>query len=166
MAINVSLTVRQKAGEKGSLEAWGAALANPKPALDRIGALLRANLEERFRTNTDPWGGAWAPVSERTIAMRGGVREADDNLIERISVRIEGLKVRFGLRSAIARSRQFGVPNNRMFGRSPAPVPARPFLPIRPSRKIEFPPALLAQILETVRDSLRKAAKGGGRPAE
>lgn len=159
MAIAINLVVRQKIGSKGSIEAWGEALSDPKPQLEEIGAVLRENLEQRFASNTDPWGNAWAPISPVTIALRGG--DVDRDLSDRIVARVEGTKVFIGLRSAVARIRQYGAPNNRMFGGPKAPIPARPMLPIRPTRRVDLPKELLARVMETVRESLRKAARAG-----
>jgi phage gpG-like protein len=157
MAIAISLTVRQKVGEKGSIEAWGKALSEPRPQLEEIGEVLTTNLMERFTSNTDPWGNAWAPPSPVTIALRGGDVERD--LSDRIVARVEGTKVFVGLRSAVARIRQYGAPNNRMYGGPKAPIPPRPMLPIRSTRRVDLPRELLARIMETVRESLRKAAR-------
>jgi len=41
-------------------------LAHPRELLERIGAVLEANVNERFRTKTDPDGNAWLPIAAST----------------------------------------------------------------------------------------------------
>lgn len=166
MAISIDLKVRQVAGAKGSLDAYGDAIRQPRQALEEIGKILRQNLTERFQSNTDPWGKPWAPPSPVTIALRGGEIDADNDLVQRIVTRIEGTKVFIGLRSAVARVRQYGAPRNRMFGGPSAPIPPRPMLPVRETRRVDLPRDLLARIMAVVRDSLRKAARESARSTE
>lgn len=156
MAVNIKLTARQRRND-GSAEAWAAAISDPKDALDGMAQILADDLAERFASNTDPWGNPWPPPSPVTIALRGG--HADGNLASRIFRKVEGNKAITGIQSAIAKVRQFGAPNNRMFGGPPAPIPPRPMLPIRDSRKIDFPPDLYKRIRDTLRDALREAVR-------
>jgi phage gpG-like protein len=158
----VTLTVREKIGPKGSLEAWGEALENPREAVERIGELLEQNLEERFATQTDPWGMPWAPPSPVTVALRGG--RVDSGLESKRFARIDdnGKRAVVGIASPAARRRQFGAPNNKMFGRYGAPVPPRPALPMR-RRRVELPPDLHAEVMRTVGEYLRRIAKNAKR---
>lgn len=157
MAVNIKLTVRQRRDD-GSAEAWAAAVADPKEALDGIAQVLADDIAERFATNTDPWGNPWPPPSPVTIALRGGDVEAD-GLPARIFHKVEGTKAIAGLQSAIARVRQFGAPNNRMYGGPSAPIPPRPMLPIRGSRKVDLPPEMHRKIMDTLRDAIRAAVR-------
>lgn len=161
MAPQVDLTVRNATGSRGSLETWGEALRQPKLALETIGALLERHLAERFRTRTDSYGRAWAPLSPTTIALHGD--DGIDELATRAFLRVDVTKKRVsvGMRSSVARARQRGAPRNRMFGGSLAPIPPRGMLPLR-DRRVVFPPQLHAQIMRALRDSLARQAKGGG----
>lgn len=159
MAPRISLTVREATGEKGSLETWGKALAEPRSALEQIGKRLERFIGERFETRTGPDGKPWAPLSPTTLALHGD--DTDELAERRFHVVDMGKKrVRVGLRSAIAAARQYGAPRNRMFGGPPAPIPARPMLPMS-GRRIALPPALHREIMRILRDSLEASARAG-----
>ena len=57
-----------------------------------------------------------------------------------------------------AATQQFGRADNRMFGRALAPIPARPFLPIRNGR-LDLPAATRAALLDLLHDALAQAAQ-------
>lgn len=159
MAPRIDLTVRNATGPKGSLETWGEALREPKLALETIGAVLERHLADRFRTKTDSYGRAWAPLSPTTIALHGP-DDGSEDLATRAFMRVDMVRKRVaaGMRSSVARARQRGAPNNRMFGGPAAPIPARGMLPLK-GRRVVLPPALHAEIMGALRDALRKAAR-------
>jgi phage gpG-like protein len=61
-----------------------------------------------------------------------------------------------------AAAQQFGNPRNRMFGKAPAPIPARPMLPLRPSGRVDLPPRLLAEIKAELMAAIKIAAQRFG----
>lgn len=159
MAPKVTLTVRERTGSKGSLETVADAIRNPP--LEKIGRRLEAFIAERFATRTGPDGKPWAPPSPTTVALRGGIVETDigDKRFHRVDKAKN--RVAFGIRSPAARTRQYGAPRNRMYGGPPAPVPARPALPMR-GRRVAFPPKLHAEIMAFIRGHLDGAKRKGG----
>jgi phage gpG-like protein len=154
-----ALTVKVSRKQSGAgIDAWAAAFARSDDWLKALGELLREDVEQRFQTQTDPWGAAWAPHSAVTVALRnregkpGRILIKDRYLANSFSYRIERLPhprviISSGGPSArYAAAQQFGNPNNKMFGRGRAPIPPRAMLPLRPSGKLDMPPRLLTEI--------------------
>lgn len=60
--------------QDSAVRAWMAKLvesvADPRPALDEIGAALRTSTYNRFRNSRDPSGAPWNPLSAVTLALR------------------------------------------------------------------------------------------------
>lgn len=111
-----------------------------RPALDRIGNALAEMARQRFDAGADPWGSPWAPLSPVTIARRrqGSAVPLRDTgtLVSTVmhATSATDVAVTVGRTDRPATVHQFGNPNNRMFGGPLAPIPARPFLPIREGR--------------------------------
>ena len=59
-----------------------------------------------------------------------------------------------------ARVQQQGNPRNRLFGKALAPIPARPFMPIRAGR-VDLPAVLRDEIRAMVSDGILRAVRGG-----
>lgn len=105
--------------------------ANLKPLLTELGSILEDGSKDRFRTQTDPTGAAWSPLSPTTLARKKTTRilfesgdlqssirsEVSDRMVEIIAGPTE-----------YAATHQFGRADNKMFGKAKAPIPARPFL--------------------------------------
>jgi len=75
---------------------------------------------------------------------------------------VTGRRVRVsagGPASKYARAQQYGNPRNKLFGKHLAPIPARPYLPIRNGR-VDLPPALRAEVVEMVRAGIFRAIRG------
>lgn len=132
-------------------------LANPRPALEAIGAAVVTATDLAFRGQHDPWGQPWTPLSAVTQARRrqgprpGNNQILRDNgiLANSISAQVSGDAVIVGTDVVYAAPHQFGNPANRMFNTprgNPAPIPRRSFLPIRPSG-VDLPASLRAEIL-------------------
>lgn len=116
------------------------ATTDMKPAMDAIGFAMANLVRLRFNDGADPWGAPWAPLKPTTTARRrkGSSKPLRDTGNLMASVQYEagadGVSINVGRADRPAAVHQFGNPNNRFFDRAPAPIPARPFLPIRGGR--------------------------------
>lgn len=164
IALRVKIDVGQAEGS--ALDAWSAALADPSPALKAIGEAAREEVEQRFQTETDPWGAPWAPLSPVTIMLRakagqlGKILQRTRNLANSAFWRLDetGKRVVVSLAAPYAPVQHFGNPNNKLFGKVKAPIPARPILPLRDGR-IDLPAALREELVETFKDAMRLALR-------
>jgi hypothetical protein len=161
--VDVNLTLRRKSGTGQSLvDKWGAALRMPDDAVERIGQIIERSVRDSFDTRRDPWGKPWEPISPvtRQLARKlGGGTEATlaAAIFRRVTDR--GKRVVVGLASQAARIRQSGRQNNMIFGRAPAPIPARPVLPLR-GAQVELPDDLRTRIMEALGKAIRSSATG------
>ena len=132
-------------------------LANPRPALEAIGAAVVADTDLAFRGQSDPWGQPWTPLSAVTQARRRQGPGAGANQILRdtgrlansIGYQVSGDAVSVGTNVVYAAPHQFGNPANRMHNTprgNQAPIPPRPFLPLR-NNQVDLPAALRAEIM-------------------
>ena len=160
--VAVSIRVTAKGGSDA--DAWSAALNDTSPALAAVGEVLREDIEQRFQTQTDPWGAPWGPHSPVTVKLRarrgrsGKILQITRVLANSVWTRIEsGKRVVVGMAAPYAKVHQFGNPNNRLFGKGPrAPIPARPMLPLR-NGKVDLGAALREEVVGTFKDALRLA---------
>lgn len=146
---------------------------------------LHSEVMESFRSQADPWGQPWRPHSPTTLGLRrrGGLfgakrRRASFNTGAQIlkdngilmaavvpsssptgaSVEVTGPAARYG------RVQQFGNPNNRLPNKASgvrAPIPARPFFPIRPDGRIDLPQHVVDDTLEILQRHLFDTAGAG-----
>jgi phage gpG-like protein len=65
MADGLRVEIRD-AGLVRALAGAVSALEHPQALMERIGAVLEANIEQRFRSKTDPDGNPWLPLAEST----------------------------------------------------------------------------------------------------
>lgn len=158
----IQITLRKR-GRQDAIDAWADALTEPRTALTAIGELADEHVAERFSTRTDPWGKPWAPTSAATIEIRAklGRSGSERTLARQHFMRLDsnGRRVAIGLVSG--RAFHFGLPNNRIFGRAPAPVPARAILPLQ-GKRVVLPPEWRAEILASLRDGMRRAVRERG----
>ena len=103
------------------------------PILQIVGENVRAFIDDRFATATAPDGAPWRPLSMTTVAVNprraGGSPLADTGRLRAsITYDAQSRSLSFGTNVVYAAKQHFGDPNNRMFGGSPAPVPARAYL--------------------------------------
>lgn len=111
---------------------------NMMPVIRAIASAMRTATSRRFDAGRDPDGAAWRTLSPTTISMRrrgrgeGGPRPLLDTgrLRRSITFSATANTLRFGTNVVYAAAQQFGNQHNRIFGRTPAPVPARRFLPL------------------------------------
>lgn len=138
------------------------AAADPADALDAIGFDISQRVDLTFGAQQDPWNRAWAPLSPVTLALRrkGGkgaqILRDTGRLGDSITHNVVGDEVRVGSNVQYARAQQLGNPANKMFGKGSAPIPARPFLPIRDGRA-ELPPDWARAALDILGGLLKEA---------
>lgn len=159
MTLAVRITARSS-GPDATLNAWSQALASPGPALEAVGEVFIDHLEERFQSETDPYGAGWAPLSPVTIRLRaaagklGKILQRDRILANSKFARlVDATTLVVGLATPYAKAMHFGNPRNRMFGKALAPIPPRPLLP---NSAKGLPRALRDEIIETFRDAIRE----------
>lgn len=167
------MKVTRKSNGPG-VDAWAQAFTQSDDWLKPLGELLREEVEQRFQTQTDPWGAAWTPHSAVTIALRlregkpGRILLKDRYLANSFSYRVERsprprvIISSGGPAAPYAAAQQFGNPRNRMFGKAPAPIPARAMLPLRPGGRFDMPPRLLAEIRAELLEAIKLAAQRYG----
>ncbi len=144
-----------------ALGALAAQVADLTPAMTDIGQALVTTTDLTFRGQHDPWGNPWQPLSPVTLARRRGssahILRDTGRLANSLHFVADAHSVAVGTDVIYAATHQFGNPANRMFGRASAPIPARPFLPIRASGQVDLPPDLQADILDILNRHLQQA---------
>lgn len=117
-----------------------ASLANRTRLHSALAFAVSDLVRTAFADSRDPWGVRWKNLSPVTIARRrkqSAVPLRDTGLlmasIDATSTD-RSTSISIGRADRPAHVHQFGNPANRMFGRAPAPIPARPFFPIRNGR--------------------------------
>jgi len=132
-------------------------------AMDGIGNSLREDVALTFRSQSDPWGTPWSPLSSVTLEKRrdegkdarilsdtGKLAESFSYIADRTSVEIGTTKVYAGTHQFGAKKGQYGTSK----GGGPIPwgnVPARPMLPI-----INNSASLPESWLENIQDIITK----------
>lgn len=144
-----------------ALVQWARALQRPERSLLALAEVVRQQAEQSIATRTDPWGRGWPAVAESTKRIESSKRKRGAGLAGRTFVRRVGGRVVAGIRARFGRAMQYGAPNNRAFGsKKAAPIPPRPFFPVRPNRRVDMPPELLqrgkAEFFRTIRESIRR----------
>lgn len=138
-----------------SPEAYAAALRDPSTWASAVGEVLVEDIEQRFQTESDPWGAAWAALSPVTLRIRakrgrsGKILQVTRNLANSKFWRLSGQRLIIGIGATYGMFHQLGT--SRM--------PARPMMPIRPGGRIDFPQRLLTEIRETIRDAITRAVQ-------
>lgn len=156
--------------DDGGVDQWGPAIETGiGKGLRQAAGVVRDEAQSSLASNADPWGAAFAPLSPVTLRLyatmgdpRGSIgptlRATYDEAGKRGVVRPSGRGQRFAF------FKQFGSPNNRMFdNENLAPIPARPFLPIRDGGAVDLPPETAAAVHAALRDGIAAALARGGR---
>ncbi len=145
------------------LSAMIAACDSPREALETIGFDFEQRASMSFQSSRDPWNTGWAPLSPVTLALRRGSSAQPlvdtGRLAASMTYRVTDDTVDIGTNVESGATHQFGRADNRMFGRGLAPIPARPFLPLRSSGP-DLPPAWERSATEAMQ-SLIEAARDG-----
>lgn len=146
-----------------ALRALSERCADMTPAMDEIGQLLVTDADLCFRDSRDPWGHVWTALSEVTLGRRRGssaqILRDTGHLAGSLNHQPDrdSVTVTAGSGLRYAATHQFGRPDNRMYNTpsgAPAPIPARPFLPIRASGEVDLPAAARDEIFDITRHYL------------
>lgn len=118
---------------------------------------IEQRVRDTFRDATDPWGTAWEPLKPSTLAGRARRGNSAVSPLLDTGAMFGALQrdsTSTGFELSIARDgsfpavHQFGNPNNLAWGRVPAPIPARPFFPIREDgADVDFPESWFEDML-------------------
>jgi phage virion morphogenesis protein len=122
-------------------------LVKPRELRRKIATYLLAETQERFNTETDPWGQAWQP-SERVLATGGKTLHLTARLVRSFKVGMDGANIFFGQLSNVKYFpiHQWGGATGRGHR---AIMPARPMLPIKSD--IDLPPSYVSEIEKIIR---------------
>lgn len=138
-------------------------------AMRTVARTLEDYARRSFRDQRDPWGNGWAAHSDVTLLLR---RRAKNPSVQKLigktralyaSIRGESdedsASVTAGDNGSepYADVQQYGNPNNKMFGKAPAPIPARPFFPSRDRDEVAFPNDWLAAVLLPIETAYKEA---------
>lgn len=131
---------------------------------ERLANLIGGTFEEQ----RDPWGRPWERLKQTTLDIRAR-RGSSSNEILIDSYTLYGsmtksstddyAQVEFQGADEYAWVQQFGNPLNTMFGRGNAPIPARPFMPIKNAGapRLDLPDSWVAALTQPLENELRKA---------
>jgi phage virion morphogenesis protein len=94
------------------------------PASESVGEYMLGETDERFRTETDPEGRAWQPLSARTLAMKKAegrimkILQRTGLMRSRVNYRVfpDGVSIGIGDRKAVKHQLGKGVPARRILG--------------------------------------------------
>lgn len=132
---------------------------------DRLRTLIQGTFEEQ----RDPWGRPWEPLKQSTLDIRRRRGSSSSEIlidsytlyssVERSS-NDEYAQVEFQGADEYAWVQQFGNPLNAMFGRGNAPIPARPFMPIKGSGpRLDLPDSWVRTLMQPLEQELQKALR-------
>lgn len=163
----VSIEFDDEAARAGLARLAGGMHDMSKP-MGVIARTLEQLTRQSFRDEADPWGTPWAGHSPVTLRMRrargqASVQRLLDSGAMYSTIRGEHSQTDAsvsvgGTGGAPAPVHQFGNPSNRMFGRGLAPIPARPFLPIRPAGDADLPASWSDEVLNVLALHMQEAA--------
>lgn len=160
----VSITV-DDAALRGALRDLQARLSDLSHPMASIGQTLVTETDLAFRGQRDPWGNAWTKLRDSTLRRRRGksahILRDTGRLANSINYHATRDSVTVGTDVIYAATHQFGRPDNRFYntpkGR-PAPIPSRPFLPIRNGR-VDLPQDTLQSILGVLERHLMRSRR-------
>lgn len=140
------------------------AVSNLTPAMDAIGQLIASSVRGNIAVGRDYTGSPFADLSAVTIARRRkDGRDAKPlrdtgRLMNSITHRAtaEGVEVFSDVEYAAAQ--QFGNPGNRMFGKAPAPIPARRFFPIAGTGRVDLQADTIEDMMDIMGRHIARAA--------
>lgn len=162
----ISILHPDPAESGGGIMAWTDTVEDPRAPLREIADVVKRDVQERWDSETDPWGTAWAPRSVTTLEIRD--KQGKDPTPRAIAARgrlvDRGRSVRVGPAGPIARYFHEGDPSARVFGRGHGPRPPRPVLPLR-GGSLQLPTRLRETLMDafraSVRMQIRRARRGG-----
>lgn len=139
-------------------------------AMRRVARTLEDYVRNTFRDQRDPWGNGWAAHSNVTLLLR---KRANNPSVQKLIGKTRQLYASIHAESdeesasvvagdngsePYAQVQQYGNPNNKMFGKGNAPIPARPYFPSRSPGEDAFPPDWLAAVLVPIENAFRETA--------
>jgi phage virion morphogenesis protein len=107
----VTLTAKlDDAALQGALKRLSGLMHDPGPLLRRIGAGLVIAAEERFQSQTDPWGRAWHPLTPAYAPLKTNIRILTErgHLRGSMSYRVGAHEVSYGTPMIYGAIHQFG----------------------------------------------------------
>ena len=113
-------------------------VSDPRPALEEIGAEITSQIQGLFKDSEDPWGNPWKTLADSTQAASRGKRAGGQPLLDTGEMRnsidyqadADGVTIYSNDVPGKVATHQFGG-YSKLFK---APIPARPFFPIRGGR--------------------------------
>lgn len=151
----INVTVKSEPADGSGIVAWTETLEDPRQPLAEVAAVMRADIQERWDSETDPWGGSWAARSIHTLEIREklGRDPIPGKFFASALSTQDGKAVDVGFSNPIPRWFHDGNPNNRVFGRGRGPRPARPVLPLK-GGTVDLPADLEAALMEAFRGEM------------
>ena len=132
--------------------------------MEQIATMMADEAERSIAAGVSPWGEAHPPLSPTTLRLRekgfGLPSGALAKSMRTTASGDEAMALVTGEASLYAGVRQFGNPANRLPNTdhgAPAPIPARPFLPIR-GGGVDVPQATIDRYLELLRRAFVEGA--------
>lgn len=136
------------------------AAGDARAAFSSIAFTLEQRIALGFEDQRDPWGNPWAPLSDTTLNRRRDGGRDGVSILRDTGVMFGSLAssatadaVEISISGPQVLAQQFGNPANRFFntpkGR-PAPIPARPMLPIRPGGQADLPPDWMQEVVDVM----------------
>ncbi len=130
---SISIDTRGLDGLKTSLRLMASGVRDTRTLMPRLGEYLQRSTQERFRTQTDPDGGAWAALQPRTRERK---RHNRDKILTQSGY------LRHHIHDQVTAPGRVEVFSDRVyaathqFGRDK--IPARPFLGISAADQVEL----------------------------
>ena len=166
MASTFSLEILD-GGLKAKLAKLQAAADDKTEVFGRVGAAVLSKVQLGFKTGTDPWGNAWAPLK-----LRKGQPLRDTGRLNRsIRSKPDADGVTIGTNLIYARVHQYGativpVKAKRLAFQGPAGpifakkvvVPARPYLPLK-GGSVDLPDTWRAAVVSRLKAHFKAAVK-------
>lgn len=150
MAITVKVDTRALKRELRKLDTQ---LKNFKKALELVGEEIEEVIDRAFAEKRSPSGNSWAPWSEttkRVSGTRGSLLNRTGRLKSSIRVVVRNRDVSIEVVHVAGAVHQFGFPGNKAWGKGNAPIPARPFLPIKTVNDLD--PDMIQRINEILNE--------------
>lgn len=156
-AVSVTVDARPALGVLAQLLRAASDLAKP---LGAVGFALEQRVALGFEDQRDPWGNPWEPLRPVTLERRRDGGRSGVSILRDTGVMFGSLAsaattnaVEISLSGPQVTTQQFGRASNRFFNTpkgAPAPIPARPMLPIRSGGQVDLPPDWLQDVIDTL----------------
>ena len=142
---------------------------SPRRAVQGVTFAFDRLIRDTFQKQTDPWGTKWPELAPATLAARKRAKNFRVSKLVATAELFRSLKryvdndnmgrVEIGTPNRPVLPHLFGNPDNRAWGGPPAPIPARPMLPMRPGGVIDMPAPWTAVVMREIVKNLPKEVK-------